>query len=118
MSIEERHEALVQSVEMLASMQRATEETLNSFMAEMKKIIPPLFDEHDLFRDELRLLMRSQVLAHENSEIRIRRIEQSLHETSESLHEATDKLNGLIGAVDLMRSEFDARLRRLESNGR
>ena len=87
--------------------------------------IPLLWREHDLLREEMRILLRWQTLAQDQFAAQARagqdRFDREMAEITEGLHEATDKLNGLIGAVEQlgvavaeMRRNFDDRLRRLE----
>ncbi len=79
------------------------------------------FEEHDLFKSELRLLLKSQVLMAERQEISDRKFEQKLSGVTEKLEgltekldEVTDKLNGLIAAIELSHKEFHERIARLE----
>ncbi len=59
--------------------------------------------EHEASRAEHKMLPRAQVL-----------LQDSMEKHEFKMAEITDKLNGLIGAVDEMRQNFDARLKRLE----
>ena len=66
-----------------------------------------IIGEHEAFRAEHKMLLKSQVLMQDV-------MEKGFAELRLKVEEITDKLNGLIGAVDAMRENFDARLRRLE----
>ncbi|MBI4903041.1 MAG: hypothetical protein HY820_05360 [Acidobacteria bacterium] len=62
-----------------------------------------IIGEHEQFRAEHKMLLRSQVL-----------MQDSLEKLTIKVDEVGDKLNGLIGVVAEMQRVFDNRLRRLE----
>ena len=62
-----------------------------------------MVDEHEAFRAEHKMLLRSQVL-----------LQGSLEDLKDRVVEIGDKLNGLIGVVDHDHREFHDRLKRLE----
>jgi hypothetical protein len=62
-----------------------------------------MIDEHEAFRAEHKMLLRSQVL-----------LQGSLEDLKDRVVEIGDKLNGLIGVVEHDHREFHERLKRLE----
>ncbi|MGD1072382.1 MAG: hypothetical protein ABSB15_19835 [Bryobacteraceae bacterium] len=62
-----------------------------------------MVDEHEAFRAEHKMLLRSQVL-----------LQGSLEDLKDRVGEIGDKLDGLIGVVDHDHREFHERLQRLE----
>jgi hypothetical protein len=65
--------------------------------------------DHEEFREKHRKLLTAQVLMQDEMQRGFKKFRQKMDEV-------TDNLNGLIGAVDQMRANFDARLRRLEGD--
>jgi hypothetical protein len=74
--------------------------------------------DHEEFREEHRKLLTAQVLMQDAMERGFKKSQEDMDRRTakfrEEMDEVTDKLNGLIGAVDQMRANFDARLRRVE----
>ncbi|MFN0172270.1 MAG: hypothetical protein ACKV22_38195 [Bryobacteraceae bacterium] len=66
-----------------------------------------IIGEHEQFRAEHRMLLKSQVLMQDT-------MERGFQQFRQEMDEITDKLNGLIGAVDQAHRDFESRLRRLE----
>jgi hypothetical protein len=71
------------------------------------------FEEHDLMKSELKLLIKSQVLMAERQDIFDRKFEK----VSDKLAEVGDKLNGLIAIIEADHREFHDRIKRLEGQG-
>jgi len=74
-----------------------------------------IIGEHEQFRAEHKMLLKSQVLMQDAMDKMHEEMERGFAKFREQFDEVTGKLNGLIGVVDQMREHFDARLRRLES---
>jgi hypothetical protein len=80
-----------------------------------------IIGEHEAFRAEHKMLLKAQVLLQDSIERLQAATEKgfgefraAMNELRLKMDETTDKLNGLIGAVEAMRANFDARLKRLE----
>ena len=70
----------------------------------IERAMEHFIDEHEMFRTEHRMLLRSQVL-----------LQQSLEKLKDNVGEIGEKLNGLIGLVDSDHRVFHDRLNRLEN---
>ncbi len=69
----------------------------------IERAIEHVIDEHEMFRDEHKKLLQSQIL-----------LQSSLETQKVRIDELTDKLNGLIDIVDRDHREYHERLNRLE----
>ena len=76
----------------------------------IERAIEHVIDEHEMFRDEHKKLLQSQILLQSSLEL----LRGSLESQKVRIDEIGDKLNGLIDIVDRDHREYHERLNRLE----